>query len=157
MNKNRIKIVAITISLMFCSYVTVQQALNHKEIRASEIVKDKILSNEASIIMDNKTRHVVISGEKTYRPCSRLVILCDKFIADTARIEGEGEYKNQDVKFVIYGNLDSTQKLIIDGKHSGEGAYLEKVGEIVKLNLGNSDLKITKARCILTGKSTDIE
>lgn len=157
MNKDKVKLTAITVSLMLCSYTGVQGILNQKDIRASEIVKEKILNNEPSIIINSKTKHVATSKEKRYRPCKRLVILCNDFMADTIRVEGTGKYKNETVKFTLYGRVEDTQKLTVDAKQISEGVYLEKVGDTIKLNLGNSGLEITKAKCILTGKSTYIK
>lgn len=154
MNRDKVKVTVMTAALMLCGYTVVQEALNQKDLKASELVKTQIMSNNSDIVIDAKTKYITNSKEKSYRNCKRLVIICDGFNADAVMISGTGKYKNKDANFTVYGSLDNAQRITVNGQQIGEAVYMEKVGDIIKVNLGQSGLEITNAKCVLTGKST---
>ena len=152
MNFGKVKVVIVTATLMMGAYYGVQETLNHRDLRASELVKTQIMSNSGNVEVKQESKYLAKSEKRSYSNCKRLVIFTEDFNADTLMIFGKGKYKSKDVDFTIYGSLDNTQKVTVDGKEIGEAIYMNKFGRTVKVNLGNLGLEITEAECVLTGK-----
>lgn len=152
MNIEKLKVIVVTATLMMGSYYCVQESLNHRDLKASEIVKEQIMNNSENIVLEKQSKYIAKSSKKQYANCKRLVIFTEDFNPDTIMIFGKGKYKNKDVNFTIYGSLESTQKVTVNGKELGEAIYMQKFGETVKINLGKLGLEITEAECVLTGK-----
>ena len=152
MDIKKLKVIFCTATLMMGSYYGVQEFMNHRDLKASELVKQQIMNNSENVSVEQESKYLAKSEKSSYNNCKRLVIFTEDFNPDTIMIFGKGKYKNDDVDFTIYGSVDNAQKVTVNGQEIGEAVYMQKFGKTVKVNLGKLGLEIVEAECVITGK-----
>lgn len=152
MNVGKLKVIFCTVTIMMGSYYGVQEFMSHRDLKASELVKQQIMNNVENVSVEQQSRYLAKSEKRSYNSCNRLVIFTEDFNPDTIMIFGKGKYKNQDVDFTIYGTVDKAQKVTVNGQEIGEAVYIQRCGKTAKVNLGKLGLEIVEAECVLTGK-----